>query len=693
MIRNLFKAFGGGTPAAKPAGGQDAQFDEDYSEFVNKEFTQRQSERRSQELQWKLNAEFVGGNQYLEINSVTNAIEEIPKLSYYSEREVFNQISTIHETRIAKMSRQKPGLKTRPASSDDSDISSARVTSMLLGSTWADQLMNESYEDFISWLELCGTAFFKTTWSKNKGRVIFDPNQQQQLQAPAGAADGGQPGEYGSQPQMPNQTMREGDIDTVVVPAFEIFPDSSMRRGIRDCRSIIHAKAYHVNEIEEMWGVQVEPENVDVMTLQNTSTGGGGLGYGYSTVRASGQTMKDHAVLKEYYERPCLKYPQGRYIVVAGKKTLYSGALPYMLGQDGEPDFPFVRCVSIDSTGFWGRTVIERCIPIQRRYNALRNRKAEYLNMVAIGQWYAPIGSVDEGVELSNAPGNIIWYRPGINGAKPEPVQWPNLPNSFEMEEQTLMQEFTSVSGVSELSRFAEAPSGVKSGTALSQAAEQDDTRIATSIARIANASIDMGRKWIRLYRQFVQEPRLLRYVGGNREADVRQWEKSDLRSDDVFIENLAALGETPSQRRQMVFDLLSAGLFMRPELATIDEQGKRKVFEMLEFGNWESAYEDDHYLQQSRARSENQDIMQGIPRPVMDFDDHNIHIQEHNRQRMQAEYDELMQSPQGMQINAVMMQHIAEHIQLALQAMPKEPVQPPGPANQKKPPSGSGAK
>lgn len=717
IIKNLFKAFGGGTATPNMAmGGQSAEFDEDYSEFVNKEFAERQAERKSYELQWRLNAEFVDGNQYLDINSVSNTIEEVPKLFWYQNREVFNNIAPIMETRVSKLSRQKPSLRTRPASSDDVDVSSAKVTSMLLGSSWADQGMDESYEDFISWLEMCGTAFWKTSWNKNRGRILFQGQQQAPMAQPQQAPmaqpqqdpmnpmppqpqqDPMNPLMQGDQPQpitpddssspLSNEDgspiqqggyieLREGDLETTVVPAFEIFPDSSSRRGTKDCRSIIHAKAYHVQEIAEIWGQEVEPEKVDVMSLQRvTSSGGGGLGNGSSSFRTSSKTMKNTAVVKEYYERPSLKFPQGRLIVVAGNKTLYAGPLPYKLGRDEEFDFPFVRCVSIDRPGcFWGHSVIERCIGIQRRYNALRNRKGEYLNMVAIGQWYVPIGSVDEGTELNNAPGNLIHYRPGAGGAKPEPVFWPNLPASFEQEEATLMHEFTAVSGVSELARMAEAPVGVKSGIALAQATEQDDTRLASSVSRIANATVDIGKKWLRLYRQFVQEPRVLRYIGGNREADVREWELSDLRSDDVYIENMAALSSTPASRRQMVFDLLNAGLFVRPEMSTMTEEGRQKVFQMLEMGHWESWYEDDHYLQKSRARRENRDMMAGQMVHVMDFDDHELHVAQHNRMRMQAEWDELMKMPEGQIINTMMMQHIAEHIQYAIQAMPKQPV------------------
>jgi hypothetical protein len=168
----------------------------------------------------------------------------------------------------------------------------------------------------------------------------------------------------------------------------------------------------------------------------------------------------------------------------------------------------------------------------------------------------------------------------------------------------------------------------------------------------------------------------MLRYVGGNREVDVREWNMSDLRSDDVFIENSAALAESPSQRRQMVFDLLNAGLFNRMDVSQLSEEGRQKVFQLLEFGHWETGAEDDRYLQRSRARNENRDMMQITPVQVMDFDDHMLHIEQHNRMRMQSEYEELLRTPHGPMVNELMMAHIAEHIELALNAMPKEPEQ-----------------
>lgn len=654
---------------------KESNFGNEIAGYVNDEYQRRLTERRAFELQWRLNMEFFNGNQYLEIDPASNTIQELPKLWWYQEREVFNQVATIAETRIAKLTRQKPIMKVRPASGDDRDVSAAKVSSKLLASAWHDQEMDSKYSDIASWLELSGTVLLKPIWDKNAGRLVsreMIPDQQtDMLPGQDGRQEEIRTDEVDDQLGIDQQMLeiREGDVDTAIVPPHEFFPDSSYRDGMHLCRSVIHARAYHLDEIKEMWGQDVEQEEVDVMTLQRTTSSIGGLGYGSTTMKTGVAKLKNHAVLKEYYEKPSQKYPQGRYIVVCGDKTLHVGPMPYMLGQDGEPEFPFIRIISVHKPGiFWGGTIIERCVPIQRRYNALRNRKAEYLNLVTIGAWYEPEGSIDEDTELNNAPGNRVRYRPGINGAKPEPVSFPSLPGSFEREEQTLLSEFTAVSGVSELARFGQAPSGVKSGVALGIATEQDDTRQAVTAQRIANAVTTLGKYWLRLYRQFVQEPRLLRSVGADREVEVREWEVSDLTSDDVIIENVAALSETPAQRRQMVFDLLSAGLFNRPETSALSDDARRKVFELLEFGHWESGAEDDTQLQRSRARRENQQIMKGAPAMVQDFDDHAIHLEQHNRQRMMAEYEELLRVPMiGQVIDNLMRQHIGQHTQAVM--------------------------
>lgn len=638
-------------------------FDDELAEFVQREYEHRKSERLPFELQWRLNTEFLNGNQYLDIDPTSVSIQEIPKMYWYQEREVFNQMATIYETRVAQLSRTIPMLKVRPASQEDSDISAARVSSSLLQSTWYDGDLDVIWDDLCAWAELTGTAFIKNTWNKDKGRTVMTmrvPKEQQGNKESNGDSEQSSQLLEGDYEEI---ELKEGDMEVCIVSPYEFFPDNNYAASLQSCHSIIHAKAYDVKDIEEIWGVKVEPEKVDVMTLQQMQAGLGGVGYSVGGYRGKSMQLKNHAVVKEYYERPTRKYPNGRFIVVANHKVLSLSELPYKVGDDEKRDFPFVLARSIKKPGqFWGGSVLERIIPIQRRYNALRNRKAEYLNLVAIGQWYEPEGALDEDVELDNSPGNIIRYRPG--SGKPEPVSFPNLPASFENEIQTLLNEFTAISGVSELSRYSQAPSGVKSGVALSIANEQDNTRISNTAANLAQCIKLMGKQWLRLYRQFVQEPRVLRTVGRDKDVEVSDWTVSHLKSDDVIIENSSALAETPAQRRQMVFDMLAAGLFNKAEVSPISDSAKEKILEMLEYGNWEGSMMEIQRLQEQKAKRENMRFKQAQPAMLNDYDDDALHIEMHNRLRMSAEYEDLLNSPQGLEIEQMINEHIAMHEQ-----------------------------
>jgi hypothetical protein len=612
---------------------KEMMFDEDYADFVEDEFKRRQQERLPFELQWRINQEFIKGNQHLVINTQLRKLEEVPKQYWYQEREVFNQVATIVETRISRVSRQKPIMKTRPNTNELSDVSAAKVSNGVLTSKWHDSNISEKYEDLAAWMEHTGTGILKVVWNNDLGRVVGE---------------------------MEGMMIKEGDSETIVVSPYEIYPENNFLNGLKENNSIIHARAYSLKDIHEKYGVQVDEEEIESVTMQN-STGLFGVGYQSGGYRSQTTKLKKHALVKEYWERPSKNHPKGRLIVVAGGKTLYQGELPYQVGDDGEVDFPFiiVPCIKIPNQ-FWGASVTERCISIQRRYNALRNRKAEYLNLVSIGQWYEPDGSLDDDTELNNEPGNRIRYQAGL--PRPEPVQYPSLPNSFEMEERTLLSEFTAVSGVSELSRYSEAPQGVKSGVALSIANEQDDTRISMTTSRLAEGMKQLAKMWLRLYKQFADEPRVLRNVGESNGLDVLYWTKNQLSSEDIIIENSSALSETPAQRRQMVYDLMGMGLFNREESNPFSTSGARKIIEMLELGHWEAGVDQYESTQTAFAKQEHQKIVNGVPVQMNDFDSHEIHLEEHNLFRMSPEYQSMLQTPEGMLIDQFFRQHIEGH-------------------------------
>ncbi len=690
-------------------------YKDDLVSYVEQEFARRETERRPYELQWRLNLAFLDGQQFVDINDGIMDIGEIPKMYWWQERETFNQIAPIIETRVARFSKMQPKLKTRPATSESADVSSAKVCSRLLEYTRNERFTAEQKQALFQWLEGCGTVFVKNIWDTKLGKRVGEieigvetkerPEEQKPIEEQYQfneddlSATGKLTADQIEKEEITEKTqvevtdegtmagtkipLYEGDVNPILVPSFEIYPDSSRNPTVDDCRSIIHAKAYPVDMIYEIWGVEVEPEPVDSMGSSVTSWGSGGLGYGFTSFNGSTGQVEGYARVIEYWERPTLGYPNGRLIVVSNGNLLHVSDLPFEVGTDGEPDFPFVKFDCIKKPGcFWGRTITERLIPIQRRYNALRNRKAEYLNRCAIGQLVVEENAVDANDVEANgaAPGYIFVIKPGHEA--PYYMRNPQLPAAFNIEEAELLNMFTVISGVSEITRHSKAPPGVKSGVAMDIAVDQDDTRLSHTVENYETGLIKCGKQWLRLYMQKAEQPRLLRTVGKDLEVELIEWSANDIRSDDVVVETSSLTAESPAQRRQMVFDLLSAGLFNDPETGRLTKEGQIKVFEILQFGDWEF-WDDVEQLHIARAEKENKAMSEGQLPQISDIDDDTLHISRHNRFRLTSDFDELNaktggQAEQIIKMHTVMhlerMQQIAmQQTMMAAQNMPEE--------------------
>jgi len=626
--------------------------------YVEDEYQRRQKERQFYELQWQLNSNFIEGNQYCDVDPARMTIIENDKLYDWQEREVFNQIAPVVETRVARLSRMKPILKSRAATQSSKDIRSARINTQLLRNLFYEEGIKKKMSTVYGWTETTGTCVLKNLWNPDKGKIV----------ARASIAEEKDDGTK----ETREEEIREGGLEAIVVPPHEIFPDSNFRPQISDCRSVIHARALHVDEIKEQWDIEVEPEPASSVKLEKSSSSGGvgGLGYGFGFYFTSSQ-LKDHAVIKEYWEKPSKKFPEGRLIITANKKLLHFGPLPFKVGKEGEPVIPMEKIVSIERPGvFWGRCVVDRLIPVQRRYNALRNRKAEFLNRCAIGQYVVEEGSTDlDELEQNVAkPGYMLVYQRGFN--PPTQVPNPQLPQAFETEEAALLQEINVFSGVSELSKQSKAPPGVKSGVAMSIALEQDDTRLANTAANVEDFLVRNGQMWLRFHKKYVTGVHTLQEVGEDKVVEVLDWTGSDITSDDVIIEPFSALAESPAQRKQMVFDLLASGLF-HDENGMIDETKKAKIFEMIELGNWEDANSETQ-LHIKRAERQNLKLAEGQEQPVPPYDDHLIHIQRHNKYRLTVEYEEMLK--ENPMIDMVFQQHVDQHLEFIIQTQMSQP-------------------
>ena len=138
---------------------------------ITADFKKRQEARRPIELNWRLNMNFVVGNQFAQISSKGD-IEESGKEYFWQEREVYNHIAPILETRLAKLGRVKAKAQVRPATSDDEDVASASLATKLIDAVCKENDFSSQLALANTWSEITGSAFFKVTWDANKGHAL-----------------------------------------------------------------------------------------------------------------------------------------------------------------------------------------------------------------------------------------------------------------------------------------------------------------------------------------------------------------------------------------------------------------------------------------------------------------------------------------------------------------------------------------
>ncbi len=591
------------------------------------DFRKRQENRRPIELNWRLNMNFVIGNQFAEI-SAQGDVEERGRQYFWQCREVYNHIAPILETRLSKLARVKAQASVRPATPDEDDVASAEIAGKLIRAVTAENDFSELLGLANTWSEVTGCAFYKITWDTAKGMALTD--------------DG---------------SLREGDVHISVCPPFEIFPENIAVSDLDAQPSIMHAKVLGVDDVKKIWDVTVDGRDINVFSFENADVVGG-FGY-HATVPKVVTEKRENAVLViEKYEMPTSEYPDGRLIIVAGDKLVHVGSLPYINGTDGTRGYPFARQVCLENLGnFFGSSVVERIIPVQRAYNTVKNRKHEFMNRIAMGVLAVEDGSVDTDVleEEGLPPGKILVYRQGSN--PPVMMNAGQVPTEFGREEEKLLNEFVMISGVSEVTTYSQVPSNVSSGTAISLLLEQDDTRISLTADSLRDAVRRIGKHIIRLYKQFAGVTRMKRITGDNGEVEIVAFNGNRLSSEDVVFDTINEIEDTLSARRAMVYDLLKLGLFT-DENGAMSARTKTKLLDILGFGNWEQSRDiDDAHI--DKASRENMELRtkEVLPDPL---DNHQLHIVEHTKLCVSAK------CAGNQSFHERVSKHISEHKQFA---------------------------
>ncbi len=589
---------------------------------VTADFERRREARRRTESGWLLNMNFLSGNQYCDV-APNGGIEEEDRRYYWQSRRVFNHVAPTIECRIAKLEKLKPELRVRAFSDEEGDIQAAQLATGVLKYVQERIGLSDIVSRACTWSETCGSVFYKVLWDEQGGRQVAIDEQ-------------GIP-------------VYEGEVRVTVVPAFEIFPDRLDAEDFDGLRSVIHAQAVSAEYVKEKFGVTVRGGSArEIQKYSEPSAGRLEQSYGKNAT-----TMENGVLLLERYTLPTPELPQGRLEIVAEGELLYAGDLPYKNGERGERGFPFVKQDSMRLPGaFFACSIIDRLIPVQRAYNAVRNRKHEFLNRLSMGVLTVEDGSIDtdELAEEGLLPGKVLVYRQG--GKAPELLDCGKIPDEFKAEEEWLEKEFSLVSGVSDLTQSS-TPFRVTSATGLQLLLSQDESRLSATVVCMERAVKEIGRQALRLYRQFAGTARLMTMTGENKKVQAYYFNASKLDVNDIQFESSQTT--TPEEKKRVLLELYQAGL-LSDEDGKISKENKNRILEAFGFGSYENA-RDISALHIAKAREENLELKGGMV-AVNGYDDHELHIVEHTRFLLGEEF----KKTGNAEMKARFEGHLAEH-------------------------------
>lgn len=263
-------------------------------------------------------------------------------------------------------------------------------------------------------------------------------------------------------------------------------------------------------------------------------------------------------------------------------------------------------------------------------------------------------GSLDaeELAEDGLSPGKILVYRQGAK--PPEMLDMAGIPADFKEEEQNLLNEFTVISGVSDVASSS-ANATVSSGTALEILIEQDNERMTVVAERIRTAYRKVAVQLMRLYKQFVAGVKAVRDGTETGKISVEYVAGAEI-SDDVAIENENELLYGETKKKQMLLEMYESGILTDAD-GNLRAETKEKVLSLLGYG--ELAGDRGRVRCIRRRPSRKTPRLRGKNFPVDGYDDHKIHAEEHIRYVLGED------GSLDARASTIIRKHIAEHKRL----------------------------
>lgn len=570
--------------------------EQEVIERMDKWFRRVTDERRHVERWSLLGTAFLLDQQYVDFvgSDKGSRLTELPG-KRGRVRTIEQIIEPAYRSEMARLNRNRPQGTTVPNGLDPEDFESAQAADDLLSHIWLTYEVEEFQEQFISWLIVSGTALIGVSWD----------------------------------PMTPDPDGMQGSLRFRTMSPFEFGVPHLREQRLDRQPYVMITKSYTLDEVEDRWGQRPTPDHAGTY---------GSLDHRLSSVLSggtrSGEDDEETVVVKETWIKPSPLAPQGAVVITGGNRILEMTTFPQWT--KGRYPFAVGRYTPV-SGSFWGKSMLQSLIPIQRRHNRAASSVVELTNLASQIATAVPRGTQVR--SLLGGRGLMLESPPGatqpVTNITPPPVG--DLP--FRELELTKMAA-RDIASQHEVTK-GYTPPNVRSGTAISMLKEMDDSPAAMPLRYIERAVQSLGRNVLEIVKAHWDEPRMVTVIGKEGEIERRSFVSGGEVGGQYHVLEGSAWPYTKAERQAEVLQLWDRQLIDADEaLKRLDSGAVRGIREDREVDYREARLENQKFeaLQVTVTPDGNIGFEGEVPQPE-DYQNHLVHIDLHMRLQKTPQY------------------------------------------------------
>jgi hypothetical protein len=691
--------------------------DKNLVEKWNNKLKACQEARINFEKQWHENLSFYAGRQWIVVTKASSGgfqLAEQPSSDRWRVRHTANRILRIVRTEVTKLSKEEPQWYVVPPSTEEKDRLAAMAGEAISEYILRTKYFNLKRMEATFWSCICGTAFLKNYYDENApdldglpGKIAFEavpafqafvPNlqvidvQEQPYFIHARAMDPEAVWKsYGVElePETTASTILESRFLTSLGIKQNQNKETKLcyvkENWVKPCRDFPQGAMFVTGEnrvlyvYEPMRDPEVDPSQMMEQQMQLPGI-----------PEMTGESQPLAISSSDNQESDGSANIEGPMSEMAGLQN-YSYEYPLRHGR-----FPFAKIDHIPTGMFYADSVVKTLIPLQKEYNRTRSVMLENRNLAGKPQWGYITGSIDP-KKFTSKPGLLLAVQLGFDF--PKALEQPELPQSVTNELEVTVRDMDDASSQYEISK-GRTPPGVEAASAIAYLQEENDTVMLDAVTSLEAAVQETGIQVLANVHDFWPLDRIVKMTSKNQMMETKEFKAQDLNpmmdfrvepgsmaprsqaAKQAFIIELMKMGaidptkalrylqmnETNKLYDEMMLDVRHAqreNVFMSQgqELTKPDINAQPEVDPMTGMPTSMGPVPKQEVQRDPMTGEPMIDEMTGQPQmytvTINPFDNHEVHIEEHQNFQKTQEYEFL-----DPQIQDIIQRHVDEHKQ-----------------------------